>query len=220
MCARAWNPAGAAGPSPTAEGERTMKRDEVTIGGNYSAKVGARTLDVRIDGENAKGGWNATAVDSGKPVRIKDARQLRGPAGAEGERTVEPADDAAPEGDGNLVPLTALDREKRKGGKAKRGAKGARAPKEKPAKTKTPKAPKEKKPKAMSALDAAAAVLKAKGEPMRCKEMVAEMKEKGLWSTTAPTPEATLYSAILRELAKGKDSRFKKTDRGYFALNK
>ena len=96
-------------------------------------------------------------------------------------------------------------------------AKGAKAPKENAAKP--AKAPREKKPKAMSALDAAAAVLKAKGEPMRCKEMVAEMKERGLWTTTAPTPEATLYSAILRELAKGSASRFKKTDRGHFGLN-
>jgi hypothetical protein len=196
-----------------------MRKDEITIGGTYSAKVGARTLDVRIESENAKGGWNATAVDSGKPVRIKDARQLRGPAGAEGERTVEPADDAGDTGDPDLVPLTALDKEKRKAGKGKRGGKGARSKEPKPPKSKKEKPPKEKKHKAMSALDAAAEVLKAKGEPMRCKEMVAEMKEKGLWSTTAPTPEATLYSAILRELAKGKDSRFRKTDRGHFALN-
>jgi hypothetical protein len=32
-------------------------------------------------------------------------------------------------------------------------------------------------------------------------------------------PAATLYSAILRELGKGKDSRFKKTDKGRFTLS-
>ena len=164
-----------------------MKKDEVTIGGTYGAKVGARTLDVRIDCENAKGGWNATAVDTGKPVRVKDARHLR-PAAAEG-RTVESADadgtgatdagDGA--ADGNVAP--AGDAGKKRGGK-KGGA--SKAPKEKAAK---PKAAKEKKPKAMSCLDAAAAVLKATGEPMRCKEMVAEMREKALWTTDAPTPE-------------------------------
>jgi hypothetical protein len=54
-----------------------MKKEDVSVGGTYSAKVGNKTIDVRIDSENAKGGWNATGVDSGKPVRIKDARQLR-----------------------------------------------------------------------------------------------------------------------------------------------
>ena len=38
--------------------------------------------------------------------------------------------------------------------------------------------------------------------------------------TDAPTPAATLYSAIMREMkVKGKDARFKKTERGHFALN-
>lgn len=200
-----------------------MKKEEVTIGGTYSAKVGSRTLDVRIDGENTKGGWNGTAVDSGKPVRIKDARHLRAAAGADAEgRTVEPADEDGGGGaaDDDLVPLTTLDKEKKRDGKK---GKAAKAPKEKVAKVRTPKAkkpPKEKKEKPMSALDAAAAVLKAKGEPMRCKEMVEAMREKGLWTTTAPTPEATLYSAILREIGSKKgESRFKKTGRGHFGLN-
>jgi hypothetical protein len=72
----------------------------------------------------------------------------------------------------------------------------------------------------LSCLDAAVAVLKAAGEPLQTKVMVERMKEKGLWSTNAPTPAATLYSAILREMkTKGGDARFKKTDRGHFALN-
>jgi hypothetical protein len=76
------------------------------------------------------------------------------------------------------------------------------------------------KPKKLSLLDAAAQVLKAKGEPMNCKAMVEAVREKELWATSAPTPEATLYSAILREMKKGKDSRFTKTERGHFALTK
>src|SRR2546423_110415 len=81
------------------------------------------------------------------------------------------------------------------------GPKKARAGAEKPAKApRKKKAAKEKAPKAISALDAAAVVLKAKGGPMRCIDMVAAMKAETLWSTTAPTPAATLYSAILREI--------------------
>ena len=75
-----------------------------------------------------------------------------------------------------------------------------------------------KKEKKLSLLDAAAQVLKAKGEPMTCGAMVEAVMAKKLWTTSAPTPAATLYSAILRETkTKGKDARFKKTDRGQFA---
>ena len=185
------------------------KKEDVTIGGSYSAKVGSRTIDVRIDSENAKGGWNATGVDSGKPVRVKDARHLRAPSAADGERCVEPAEEG---GDGSAPADDDLKR--KRGGK---NAKAPKAPKEKVAKVRKPA--KDKGPKAMSCLDAAAAVLKSNGEPMRCADMIAAMKEKGLWETTAPTPAATLYSALLREITKkGAASRFTKTDRGLFAL--
>jgi hypothetical protein len=94
-------------------------------------------------------------------------------------------------------------------------------------KTSTKKAPTEKKAKPakkegkLSALDAAAKVLSEAGEPMNAKEMVEAMAAKGYWkSPGGKTPHATLYSAITREInAKGKDSRFKKTDRGKFAPN-
>jgi hypothetical protein len=76
--------------------------------------------------------------------------------------------------------------------------------------------PKEKKP---SALDAAAKVLAEEGRPMTCKEMITEMAAKGYWASAGgQTPDATLYSAILRELAtKGDQARFVKTERGKFA---
>ena len=45
------------------------------------------------------------------------------------------------------------------------------------------------------------------------------MLKRGLWKTSGKTPAATIYSAIIREIAaKGKDARFKKVDRGKFAL--
>jgi hypothetical protein len=71
----------------------------------------------------------------------------------------------------------------------------------------------------LSLLDAAAKVLAEKKEPMRCKELVETMLARKYWSTNGKTPSATLYSAILREIqAKGKESRFKKTERGKFAV--
>ena len=86
-------------------------------------------------------------------------------------------------------------------------------------KTKKPAAKKDSK---TSALDAAAKVLGESKEPLTTKEMVEAMGTKGYWkSPGGKTPDRTLYSAILREIvSKGKDSRFKKTERGKFTLAK
>src|SRR4051794_28662070 len=71
----------------------------------------------------------------------------------------------------------------------------------------------------MSCLDAAAAVLKSSGKPMKCNEMIEAMAKGKLWTSDAPTPHATLSSAILREMkTKGGESRFKKVGRGAFSL--
>ena len=72
---------------------------------------------------------------------------------------------------------------------------------------------------AATALDAAAQVLTESGTPLSCQEMIAAMAAKDYWSSPkGRTPAATLYSAILRELAtKGAASRFRKTERGRFA---
>jgi len=73
-----------------------------------------------------------------------------------------------------------------------------------------------------SALDAAAKVLGESKNPLTTKEMIDAMGAKGYWKSKAgKTPDRTLYSAILREIVtKGKDSRFKKTERGKFTLAK
>jgi hypothetical protein len=85
-----------------------------------------------------------------------------------------------------------------------------------------PKATKETGPKKLSAIDAAAKVLVEDGGALNCQEMIDAMAAKGYWTSPGgKTPAATLYSAILRELqTKGNDSRFKKTERGKFAIGK
>ncbi len=71
----------------------------------------------------------------------------------------------------------------------------------------------------LSGLDAAAQILVEAKEPMGCKDMVEQAIAKGLWSPGGKTPHATLYAAIIREIAKkGKDARFKKVARGRFQL--
>jgi hypothetical protein len=54
---------------------------------------------------------------------------------------------------------------------------------------------------------------------MNCQEMIAAMTAKGYWTSPAgKTPQATLYSALLREIkTKGDQARFQKTERGKFA---
>lgn len=89
------------------------------------------------------------------------------------------------------------------------------------AKKKAPKASttsKAIKPKCLSALDAAAQIIAGARTPMRARELIEQMEAKGLWkSPGGKTPEATLYAAIIREIAaKGVDARFERTGLGLF----
>jgi HB1, ASXL, restriction endonuclease HTH domain len=74
------------------------------------------------------------------------------------------------------------------------------------------------KPKKVSALDAAALVLQESGAAMNCQEMIAAMAGKGYWTSPGgKTPQATLYSALQREInTKGAAARFHKSGRGQF----
>jgi len=77
------------------------------------------------------------------------------------------------------------------------------------------------KPKKASGLDAAARVLTEAKKPLGAKEIVETAFAKGYWKSEGATPHATIYSAMIREIAaKGKESRFKKTERGKFTINK
>jgi len=68
-------------------------------------------------------------------------------------------------------------------------------------------------------LSAAIKVLQEANEPLDCKNIVNLMLGKGYWKTDGKTPEATIYSAIAREIkAKGDNARFCKTERGKFIL--
>lgn len=93
-----------------------------------------------------------------------------------------------------------------------------------PAKPITKKPAKTRKAKTdgkLSQLEAAVKVLTESGEPMTTKAMIEAMAAKGYWTSPGgATPWATLYSALIREIAnKGDESRFTKVDRGQFALN-
>jgi vancomycin resistance protein YoaR len=104
---------------------------------------------------------------------------------------------------------------------AKRASAKQSAAKRPAGKKAAPKAAAKKAGGKMSGLDAAAKVLAEAKEPMRAKDIVEQMAAKGYWSSPGgKTPHATIYAAMMREInEKGKDARFKKTDRGLFAAN-
>lgn len=115
------------------------------------------------------------------------------------------------------VPPTTPDVDAKVAAKAAQDAPTA-TPKAEP-KAKTPTAKAEPKTRKPGGLDAAVQVLTEANEPLGCKEMVERMLAQGLWQTDGKTPEATIYAAIIREIAaKGESARFRKADRGRFAL--
>ncbi len=96
-----------------------------------------------------------------------------------------------------------------------------KAPTKKTAAKNAPAKAKQKTKGKLSGLDASAKVLAEAGEPLRSKQIVETMLAKGYWTTNGKTPAATIYAAILREIqTKGKEARFKKTDRGLFSVNR
>lgn len=208
-----------------------MKKDQVQVGKVYAAKVSGAVVPVRITAEKWQGdrhvGWVGTNVRTGKTVRIKTAQRLRNEVGPTpptppGDGRAEapapeaaadaPAPESTPAAEAAQAPTSATGANK--GGGAgpapKAEGKPAGAPKAHPAK---PDAPKR-----LSAIDAAAKVLAEAGRPMKAREMIQAMEAQGLWrSPGGRTPAATLYAAIIREIAaRKKQARFRKTARGTF----
>jgi len=178
-----------------------MKKSEVKIGGVYTAKVTDKLVSVRIDAVKGTG-WSATNMATGKTIHIKSAQRLRGEAKGAAKPVAPKATQSPTAATGAKRPAKATTKAKPKKAatRAKQGETGGKKP---------------------SGLDAAARVLAESKEPMGVKEIVEAAFTKGYWKSDGKTPHATVYSAIIREIAaKGKESRFKKVDRGRFAANK
>lgn len=76
--------------------------------------------------------------------------------------------------------------------------------------------PKTKAKVGLSLLDAAAQVMTT--EPASCEAIIKGVLDLGIWNTSGKTPGATLYSALIRDIAKP-DSRFARGDeKGTFKL--
>ncbi|MCA9292146.1 MAG: hypothetical protein KDA25_13520 [Phycisphaerales bacterium] len=142
----------------------------------------------------AKGAKPATKKTGAKPVRAKKPAAST-PTAAPVAEVAAPATTPAPKA--------------RSGTRAKRGGDGANAKATVPAKAPA-------KPKRTSLLDAAAAILGKSPEPMSAKDLAERAIAAG-WSGTGKTPHATLYAAMIREIAKkGDAARFVKVERGRF----
>ncbi len=168
-----------------------MQKNDVQIGGVYSAKVSDKLVQVRIDAENVHGGWDATNLTTGKKVRIKTAARLRDAAGDPESRP--PATTTAEEQDAPASGQREAGSDQASSGRNNK----------------------------LTCLEAAARVLAESDQPLNSKQMIEAITANGYWSSPAgKTPHATLYSAIIREIkVKGNDARFRKAGRGQFVAN-
>ena len=213
---------------------------KIEIGKVYSAKVGGTFLPVRIDKSLGHGRYEGAVMPSGATVKFStDSVKGDGETVEQWQARRKPKErdlpDPAPKATGKRkkssqaeFAVTALiepgaDGDKKDQGTVPAGDVGTGAKKAtkpaKDAKQRKPKADKPAKQRKPGGLDAAARVLREAGKPMNCGDIVKTALEKGYWQTGGKTPAATIYAAIITEIAKkGDASRFRKTERGHFEL--
>ena len=193
-----------------------MAKKQIQIGLVYSAKVSGTFLPVRIDKSLGHGRYEGAAMPGGKIVKVgTDALKGDGETVEQWQARRTPKERDLP------APEPKATGKRKKSSQAEYAVTALIEPGAKPGKKGQPKADKPAKERKPSGLDAAAQVLAEAGEPMNCKDMVERMLATGLWKTGGKTPAATVYAAIIREIAvKGSESRFRKTDRGKFELAK
>jgi len=220
-----------------------MKKSEVKVGGVYTAKVTNKIVQVRIDAESRYGGYDGTNLCTGKKVRVHSAAKLRTAVGADmvatgakkgdGGKKAKATSKAQPGPTSTPTVENVADAEPVPGacpncGSTDRDEDGDCAKCHEPkaakqeGKPKRPQPTREPKPKRISGLDAAAKVLEETGEPISVKQIVELAEQKGYWkSPGGKTPSATVYSAMIREIAKkGSEARFRKAERGRFERNR
>jgi hypothetical protein len=168
-----------------------MRLENVQVGETYTLKVGKNVVQVTVKSVDEKGKIAVTTA-GGKTLTVADAGRL----------AVHHTN----------APTAA------KGAKTKAAA--PKATKAASGRNVGEKGAPRGEGKRLGLVDAAIQVMKETGEPMNCKDIVKVILEKKLWETTGKTPDATLYSSILRDIQKkGSEARFKKVERGQFALN-
>jgi hypothetical protein len=168
-----------------------MKLENVKLGETYTLAVGKNAVQVTVTRVDEKGKITVM-TGGGKTMTVADAARL----------TVHHTN--APQAAKGAKTKAAAPKTTKTASGRDVGQKGAPGAKE----------------KRVGLVDAAILVLHEAGnKPMNVKDMIEAILAKNLWSTTGKTPAATLYSSILRDIQKkGTEARFKKVDRGQFAL--
>jgi hypothetical protein len=177
-----------------------MKLENVKLGETYTLAVGKNAIRVTVTRVDEKGKISVQTA-AGKTISVADAARLtvhhtnapRAAKGAKAEATTPKGTKAASRR--NVAQKGAPRLARRSLGEG--GGEGKR----------------------LGLVDAAIQIMKEKGTPMNCGDVVKAVLEKKLWTTEGKTPASTLYASFLREIQKkGADARFVKTDRGKFAL--
>ncbi|OPZ24008.1 MAG: hypothetical protein BWZ02_02998 [Lentisphaerae bacterium ADurb.BinA184] len=174
-----------------------MRSEEIRVGAAYALKVGRNTVRVTVTEAAGNGGWTVE-THTGRTMAVRSADRFVGPADAPAAAETPPPAAETPQAEPSPTPATERDS----------GEQGA---------------PTGEAGGTMSLLDAAVHLLGQAEEPMQCKDLVERARAAGLWAPRrgGRTPDRTLYSAILREInTKGDASRFRRAERGRFALNR
>jgi hypothetical protein len=169
--------------------DETMKKEDVHIGKQYTAKVTHKLVVVEILNENPNGGWDAKNLSTGKMVRIKSAQRLRG--FAKGATTSPPV--ATEEADASQPATEA-----------------------KPTHTAQPA--QNTRLSALDAAAKVLSQTTKPMNCRQLIETMTE-KDYWQPANAGKTPQNTLHAAISKEIrTKGADSRFEKVGRGQFAI--
>jgi len=149
---------------------------------------------VRIDDTAPGGGWIARSLTHGRKVLIKSVDQILYRCDENGIQTI--ADEAVPNRRSKAVPPV------------KNEPQSVLPPVFLP----LPIGP-------LPLLEAAAFVLRESRTGLSTREIIDLVVERGLWEPTGTTPWASLSAALNRDIqANGTQSRFKKKERGKYAL--
>ena len=209
-----------------------MAERKIEIGKVFSAKVSGTYVPVRIDKSLGHGRYEGVTMLDGKKIKIATAAvKGTGETLERWEARQRPREEAPPTAAPAATPDAATSTRSKRGRRATdTGSTATNTPADTDAAAIAAAAatgniatgiviPMPAKKKKVSGLDAAVIVLREAGTPLNCGDITQKMLETGLWRTAGKTPANTLYSAIIAEIAKkGAASRFRKTDRGLFAL--
>jgi hypothetical protein len=173
--------------------------ETIRLGECWMVRLTKRDLCVRLESRTTDGGWIARVMSHGRKITIKNATQLL--QRCDKVRIYTVAEDTTPNRRSHAVPPPRNAR--------KSVAKANRSVAE----------PVRESFASMPLLDAAAVVLRESKTPLSTREIVALIVERKLWKPTGTTPWQTLNTALNRDIAaNGTQSRFKKKDRGKYAL--